>query len=269
MLGAQLPYYISHPMCPGSMSLVAQGIPFLYDFMTAGSRSLRAKLMDTIKPPIDWNPRLPTRPPFPGTDEQLSCVIHDKEGEPGKWANMSVPDFIIRTPFIKDPDRGPESAWAALSHYSLFLSPQDPNAVNDFVPPQALTWGYVFWDLEMLEKAGFNGIKEEDRLANEFIIPEDHPINLPWQPLAKYQTNEASNSLLLSCQCKNTMMDDGASGYFDFERFRADEGVEATLESDIDVPTQILLGAIGGVPTPEEMAELLLEFNLIGPNAQQ
>ncbi|KAH7246404.1 hypothetical protein BKA59DRAFT_528226 [Fusarium tricinctum] len=268
VLGAQLPYYISHPMCPGSMSLVAQGIPFLYDFMTAGSRSLRSKLMDAIKPPIDWNPRLPTRPPFPGTDEQLSCVIHDKEGEPGKWANMAVPDFIIRTPFIKDPDRGPESAWAALSHYSLFLSPQDPNTVNDFVPPQALTWGYVFWDLEMLEKAGFNGIKEEDRLVNEFVVPEDHPINLPWQPLAKYQTNEASNSLLLSCQCKNTMMDHGATGYFDYERFKADEGVEATLESDVDVPTQILLGAIGGVPTPEEMAELLLEFNLIGPNAQ-
>jgi hypothetical protein len=64
------------------------------------------------------------------------------------------------------------------------------------------------------------------------------------------------------------MMDHGATGYFDYERFKADEGVEATLESDVDVPTQILLGAIGGVPTPEEMAELLLEFNLIGPNAQ-
>ncbi|KAM0191304.1 hypothetical protein ACHAPA_002185 [Fusarium lateritium] len=269
VLGTQLPYYISNPMDPGSMSLIAQGIPFLYDFMTAGSRSLRCTIMEAIEPPIDWNPRLRTRPPFPGADEQLSCVIHEKEGEPGKWANMAVPDFIIRTPFIKDPDLGPESAWAALSTYSLFLNPQDPDAIDDFIPTQGPAWGYVFWDLEMLEKSGFVGITEEDRLDEDFVIPEDHPFNLPWQPLAKYQTDEASNYLLLSCQCKKEIMADGTTGYFDFEKFKIEEDIEAIMDNVNDVRAQVLFGTFDGVSTPEEMTDLLLEMNLIVPNAQQ
>ncbi|KAM0242913.1 hypothetical protein ACHAP5_007096 [Fusarium lateritium] len=269
VLGTQLPYYISNPMDPGSMSLIAQGIPFLYDFMTASSRSLRCTVMEAIEPPIDWNPHLRTRPPFPGADEQLSCVIHEKEGEPGKWASMAVPDFIIRTPFIKDPDLGPESAWAALSTFSLFLNPQDPDAINDFIPIQGPAWGYVFWDLEMLEKSGFVGITEEDRLNEEFVIPEDHPSNLPWQPLAKYQADEASDYLILSCQYKKEIMADGITGYFDFEKFKIEEDIEAIMDNVNDVRAQVLFGGFDGVSTPEEVTDLLLEMSLIIPTAQQ
>ncbi|KAF4340612.1 hypothetical protein FBEOM_5458 [Fusarium beomiforme] len=251
-LGTQLPYYISHPMCPGSMSIIAQGIPFMKDFLTAGSRLLRAKFIRKINPPIDWNPHLPTRPPFPGNDEKLTCVVHDYEGEPGKWAKMDTPDFIMRTPLVKDPDPGPECAWHVLSRYAVFLNENG----GEIYPFQSLPWGYVFWDIDMFEKAEFTHIRMEHHNEFGFTLPTTHPIHKHWNPLAKWNTNEATDRLLLSVQEKVHLMNHGQTGYFNFDSWILE--TEARLYQELDrMPREQLTEALSEVATPEALQQFL------------
>ncbi|KAF9775490.1 hypothetical protein IL306_006407 [Fusarium sp. DS 682] len=249
-LGTQLPYYISHPLCPGSMSLVVQGLPFLKEFLTAGSRILRAKIIRKINPPIDWNPHLPTRPSFPGNDEQLTCVVHDYEGTPGKWAKMDTPDFIMRTPFVKDPDPGPECAWHILSRYSMFLNESN----GDIHPFQSLPWGYVFWDIDMFEKAEFTHIRIEHHNEFGFSLPRNHPINQHSNPLAKWNTNQATNRLLMSSQEKLYLKNQGQTGYFNFDSWILE--TEARLYQELDsIPRDELAEALSEVDTPEALQQ--------------
>ncbi|KAF4995197.1 hypothetical protein FGRMN_5335 [Fusarium graminum] len=269
-LGAKVPYYITEPESPATMSLIEQGIPFLYDFLTAGSRRVRSKFMDAVKPPINWKSYVSTRPPFPRIDEQLACVIHDEEGEPAKWAHMAIPDFVTRTPFIKDPDAGPECAFAALSRFSGLFLPEEHDAEPGFPPFQCLAWGYVFWDLEMLEKGRLSGINEKDRINNGFTVKMGHPIDSQWNALAKYQKPEATDKLLVSHELKNSLVDNGHTGYFDWEKFESDPETLAAITDDVDATTQVLVDALRTMPmTHVDMTTLMLDLDMADPGHAQ
>ncbi|KAF4453054.1 hypothetical protein F53441_4285 [Fusarium austroafricanum] len=220
-LGTQLPYYITDPLTSGAMSLVAQGLPFLQDFVSAPSRIQRSKIMRKIKPPIDWNPRLPSRPPFPANDEKLTCVLHDCEPAPtpGRWAKMETPGFIMRTPFLKDPDQGPENAWAVLGRYAVFLNDSNGEPATPYYP---LHWGYVFWDLEMLKKAEFHNIDSKSRFEYGFAVANDHPVHMNYAPLSRWDNAVAADLLLASRQEKLVLKARGKSGYFDFDGWAAE-----------------------------------------------
>ncbi|KAF4501583.1 hypothetical protein FAGAP_2225 [Fusarium agapanthi] len=263
-LGTQLPYYISHALCPGSMSLIAQGLPFLKDFLTAGSRIERAKVMRKINPPIDWNPHLPTRPPFPGNDEQLTCVVHDYEGAPGKWARMDTPGFIMRTPFIKDPDPGPENAWHILSRYAIFLNDFD----GEVTPYQPLPWGYVFWDIGMFDKAQFTNIRIEHHNESGFNLDASHPIHATWQALAKWDSHMATDRLLMSCQEKVYLKNRGKTGYFNFDSWimSAEVNMFQRLNS---LPRGDLENALRHIETPELLQQFLITMEASHPDIVQ
>ncbi|KAF5971052.1 hypothetical protein FBULB1_9423 [Fusarium bulbicola] len=263
-LGTQLPYYISHALCPGSMSLIAQGLPFLKDFLTTGSRIERAKVMRSINPPIDWNPHLPTRPPFPGNDEQLTCVVHDYEGVPGKWARMDTPDFIMRTPFIKDPDPGPENAWHILSRYAIFLNDFD----GEVTPYQPLPWGYVFWDIDMFDKAEFTNIRIEHHNESGFTLDASHPIHATWKPLAKWDSHMATDRLLMSCQEKVYLKNRGQTGYFNFDSWTMSAEVNM-LQRLNSLPQGDLENALQQIETPELLQQFLVAMEPSHPNIIQ
>ncbi|KAF5974893.1 hypothetical protein FCOIX_7987 [Fusarium coicis] len=263
-LGTQLPYYISHALCPGSMSLIAQGLPFLKDFLTAGSRIERATIMRSINPPIDWNPHLPTRPPFPGNDEQLTCVVHDYEGAPGKWARMDTPDFMMRTPFIKDPDPGPENAWHILSRFAIFMNEFD----GDVTPYQPLPWGYVFWDIDMFDKAEFTNIRIEHHNESGFTLDASHPIHATWQPLAKWDSRTATDLLLMSCQQKVYLKNRGETGYFNFDSW-AMSAEANTLQQLDDMSGEEVRNLLRNISTPELLQQFLIEMEASHPDIVQ
>ncbi|RKK71623.1 hypothetical protein BFJ69_g10782 [Fusarium oxysporum] len=263
-LGTQLPYYITHALCPGSMSLISQGLPFLKDFLTAGSRPLRAKVMRRINPPIDWNPNLPTKPPFPGNDEQLTCIVHDYEGTPGKWARMDTPDFMMRTPFVKDPDPGPECAWHVLSRYAIFLNEFD----EEVTPYQSLPWGYVFWDIDMFEKAEFTHIRIEHHNDFGFTLEANHPIHDSWQPLAKWDSNMATDRLLMSSQEKVYLKNRGETGYFNFDSWILE--TEAHLFQELNnMPREVLANAMRDMATPELLQQFFQTIEAQHPEIVQ
>ncbi|CZR38998.1 uncharacterized protein FPRO_05810 [Fusarium proliferatum ET1] len=263
-LGTQLPYYISHALCPGSMSLIAQGLPFLKDFLTAGSRIERARVMRSINPPIDWNPHLPTRPPFPGNDEHLTCVVHDYEGAPGKWARMDTPDFMMRTPFIKDPDPGPENAWHILSRYAIFLNESD----GEVTTYQSLPWGYVFWDIDMFDKAEFINIRIEDHNESGFTLNASHPIHATWQPLAKWDSHTATDRLLMSCQQKVRLKNRGQTGYFNYDSWIM--SAEASMFHQLhSMSREDLQNFVQSVETPELLQQFLINMEASHPDIVQ
>jgi hypothetical protein len=246
------------------MSLIAQGLPFLKDFLTAGSRPLRAKVIRRINPPIDWNPNLPTRPPFPGNDEQLTCIVHDYEGTPGKWARMDTPDFMMRTPFIKDPDPGPECAWHVLSRYAIFLNESE----GEVVPYQSLPWGYVFWDIDMFEKAEFTHIRMEHHNEFGFTLDASHPIHDSWHPLAKWSSNMATDRLLMSSQEKVYLKNRGETGYFNFDSWIL--GTEAHLFQELDnMPREVLAEAMRDMATPELLQQFFQTMEAQHPEIVQ
>ncbi|KAF4967240.1 hypothetical protein FSARC_5152 [Fusarium sarcochroum] len=246
-LGTQLPYYLNHPLCPGAMDLIAQGLPFLHDFMEAGTQFERYKVFHRIEP-IDWDPQRLTRPPFPSNDEKLACVLHDIDAVPGMWKHELTPDFIMREPFFPDSDCGPASAWAALSRFAVFLTDQDPN----FTPLVCLPWGYVFWDIEMLQNAGFTNIKEEDHREEGFTVPEDHPLYENWNPYAKWCTERATQFLLLSFDEKTSLKKKGKTGYFDFDSFVSKQDLES-IPMIGPIASEVLREAMASFATPEEI----------------
>ncbi|KAM0343076.1 hypothetical protein ACHAPU_008977 [Fusarium lateritium] len=269
-LGAMVPCYFTEPENPVTMTLIEQGIPFLYDFITADCRIARSKVLDAVNPPINWKSYLSTRPPFPRIDEQLACVIHDKDSEPGKWANMSLPDFITRTPFIEDPDTGPECAFAGLSRFSGLFLPEEHDAEPGFPPFLCPAWGYVFWDLEMLENSRLFGINEKDRIANGFRVEMGHPIDSHWNALAKYQGPEATDKLLVSYELKNSLVDNGQTGYFDWEKFESDPETLAAITDDVDAATQVIVDALRTMPmTPADITALMLDLDMQGASPAQ
>ncbi|KAJ4256700.1 hypothetical protein NW762_008796 [Fusarium torreyae] len=249
-LGTQLPYYLQEPRAPGTMDLVALGLPFLFDLMTASTYHQRAKVIHGIQP-IDWNPHILTRPPFPRNDEKLACILHDIDATPGMWKNEPVPDFVMREPFFPDPDCGPASAWTALSRFFVFLSDQvDFNSS----PIDCLPWGYVFWDLDMLQKAGFTNIKQKDRDDHGSVVPEDHPLHdQSWSPFAKWNNEGATQLLLLSCEQKVILKKKGKTGYFDFQSFVSKQDFEATPANMGPFATEVFREAMWSLATPEQI----------------
>ncbi|KAF5027399.1 hypothetical protein F66182_476 [Fusarium sp. NRRL 66182] len=249
-MGAQLPYYISHPQSPGSMSLVGQGLAFLYDLMKAGTRAKQSLLFKSIEK-IDWAPTLPTRPPFPSEDQKLHCVLHDNEARPAHWANQPTPDFLMREPFFQDSECGPARAWEALSRFTGFLAEQDP----EFIQHHCLPWAYIFWDIDMLLKAGAVKIKD-GAVDYGYLIPQDHPINEVWNPFAKWDTEEAAEAIMFSFQRKNVLERMGQTGYFDFDTFRT-EGATDTFMATV---TPEMAQAMQNAEASQDIASFMRQF---------
>jgi hypothetical protein len=138
------------------------------------------------------------------------------------WADEPIPEYIIRTPFFEDPDKGPVSAWSALSRFKVYFIDEDLWDENiEYESLYPLPWGYVFWDLNMLENAGFKNISVEDRINSDFgvTLPAGHIEREEYNPLQKYTSNQATELLYLSHHEKQLMRTRGENGYFNFEAF--------------------------------------------------
>ncbi|RBR23067.1 uncharacterized protein FIESC28_04062 [Fusarium coffeatum] len=228
-LGSRLHKYIVHPQQPRSMSPIALGLPFLHKFMTAPARTLQQDVIYPVLEHVEWNPRDISRIPFPSTDEALNAKVFETDARPGMWANEPLLECIIRTPFFKDPDKGPP-----------------------------LPWGYVFWDLNMLENAGFKNINMEDRINSDLDVtfPEGHFDREAPCPLERYGSNRATELLFFAQHEKHLMRKRGETGYFNFEAFC--ESVKDRLVSNMPgIPEGIMGGLLDVVPAEHGLNGLL------------
>ena len=214
--------------------------------MTAQTQSLQREAMHPVVDQVEWATRGGARIPFPITDEALTTGTIGADLQTGFSTYVPTPP-VIRIPFTKDPDSGPERAWFALGRHSDFEEPFPPHITNTL--KQLYSWGYVFWDVQMLQDAGFENIHEEDRLASDprFIIPPGYFERASYSPLGKYESNHAAEILLLSRHQKQVMRKRGLTGYFDFEAFR--ESLKGRLRSNLPwVPEGIMGQLLDGAP---------------------
>ncbi|KAJ4136427.1 hypothetical protein NW768_004040 [Fusarium equiseti] len=257
-LGSRLHKYIVHPQVPRSMSPIALGLPFLHKFMTAPTRTLQQEVIYPVLEHVDWNPPI-SRIPFPCTDEALNAELFKTDGEAGMWANESALERAIRTPFFEDPDKGPVSAWSALSRFNIYFIDEDLYDDNiEYQSLQPLPWGYVFWDLKMLEDAGFENIHVENRISSDsgVTIPMGHFEREEYNPLLEYASNKAAELLFLSHREKQLMRKRGATGYFNFEVFC--ESVNDHLFSNRPgVPEGIMGGLLEFIPAEHGLNGLM------------
>lgn len=251
-LGSRLHKYTVDPQLPRSMSLIALGLPFLHKFMTAPTRTLQQEVIYPVIDHVEWNPRGNARIRFHTIDEALHADLLATEIAP-VWADMTEVECMIRNPFFEDPDNGPVSAWSALSRYNVYFVDED--MIEESIALQSLqplSWGYVFWDLKMLENAGFKNIDAEDRLNVYFNveIPLGHIEREEYNPLRKYASNQATELLYLSHHAKQLMRKRGETGYFNFEAFC--ESVQDRLFSKMRrIPEGIMCDLLEA--TPEEL----------------
>jgi hypothetical protein len=175
------------------------------------------------------------------------------------WADEPLLECIIRTPFFEDPDKGPMSAWSALSRFNVYFIDEDLWDENiEYRSLQPLPWGYVFWDLKMLENAGFKNIKMEDRINSDFGVtfPEGHFDREAPCPLERYGNNQATELLFLSHHQKHLMRKRGETGYFNFEAFC--ESVKDHLFSNMPgIPEGVMGGLLDVVPAEHGLNGLL------------
>jgi len=139
--------------------------------MTAPTRTLQQEVIHPVLEHVEWNPHGIPRIPFPSTDNALNAKIFETDAQAGMWADEPALECITRTPFFEDPDKGPVSAWSALSRFNVYFIDEDIWDDNiEYRSLQPLPWGYVFWDLNMLENAGFKNISVEDRINSDFDV---------------------------------------------------------------------------------------------------
>ncbi|OBS21677.1 hypothetical protein FPOA_08013 [Fusarium poae] len=217
--GSRFVEYITTPMHPAATNLVALGLTFWNRFLMATTRDELYELFQPMVDQIPFGPDAKNRVLFPIAG--VSYLRQTFELAVGPyltlWENGRTPDLFMSIPFFDDHDSGPASA---RSNMGMFVENRNYR-VDDgrFAMLQTYSWAYVFWDLKMLENSGFKDIEKNGRNENDAIFPQDHPVDIWWEPLEEKQTLASHNSLALSSREKRKVLESGQTGYFDFETF--------------------------------------------------
>ncbi|KAF4974987.1 hypothetical protein FZEAL_8171 [Fusarium zealandicum] len=168
-LGAQTQSYITGTSCGNGTILVAEGLSSLFVFMTKNGGNKWPKLLQWLSFKEEY--RIP-RSHFLMKDVQVEDYLEHWRQIAFWTYDERVPLSLFRKPFYDDGDPGPEWAWRKFGPLCEKASPW-----TFFTSRDAQPWGYVLWDLDMLNKSRLMDAEENgivDKLPN---IDEDHPLN--------------------------------------------------------------------------------------------
>ncbi|KAM0433988.1 hypothetical protein ACHAPT_003932 [Fusarium lateritium] len=208
-MGFYCPNYISNTRM--GMPLICQGLGFLRAFICARTYSRQYEVMRAMHP-RDWSHTNSTRAHYPRQDDKLTSDLHNARLTAEQWRGQPVPPWIYRTPFYDDGDFGPDLAWRKFGLISGLFDDEQFMTLD-----MARPWGYVFWDLEMLEAAELVKIDNEGNDTLE--VHRHNPIYAEWFPFLGWNNLMAAERMMLACNVKSSLRDWGRIGWFDFDRF--------------------------------------------------
>ncbi|KAM5344851.1 hypothetical protein ACJ41O_010713 [Fusarium nematophilum] len=229
-LGSQVPCYIDNQWSLIGMTLIREGLPFLFSFATAPRHEIQSEVMREAKT-IVWTAAAVEHADTPGPDQQLSCDLDDLEAAARPWGleDLPFPETTLRTPFYDDGNTGPEDAW---KQYGKVAEARGSVGFDSHMISRST--GYVFWDcpcsnnseLVELGKVAFRCDRLPESL--EQINGRD-PIQWFWNSLHKWD-DVATELLEAAHEEKIKLKSEGKTGFFHFGLF----GYENTADADID-----------------------------------